>query len=101
MAVSQRPGADVGFGEPTQNPAWKTLPSWAVVGTADNTIGPTGAALMAQRSGAEVTEIDASHVVMMSQPQAVADVILTAVTAVGAGDGAGTDSTEVAAPSTS
>ena len=39
MAVSQRPGADVGFGEPTQNPAWKTLPSWAVVATADNAIG--------------------------------------------------------------
>jgi pimeloyl-ACP methyl ester carboxylesterase len=100
MAVSQRPGADVGFAEPTQNPAWKTLPSWAVVATADNAIGPTGAALMAQRSGAEVTEIDASHVVMMSQPQAVADVILTAVTAVGAGDDAATDSTEVAATAT-
>jgi pimeloyl-ACP methyl ester carboxylesterase len=96
MAVSQRPGADVGFAEPTQNPAWKTLPSWAVVGTGDNTIGPTGVALMAQRSGAEVTEIDASHVVMMSQPQAVADVILTAVTAVGAGGGA-TESTAATA----
>jgi pimeloyl-ACP methyl ester carboxylesterase len=100
MAVSQRPGADIGFGEPTQNPAWKTLPSWAVVGTGDNTIGPSGALLMAQRSGAEVTEIDASHVVMISQPQAVADVILAAVTAVGTGGGA-PDSTEVAAPSTS
>jgi pimeloyl-ACP methyl ester carboxylesterase len=100
MAVSQRPGADVGFGEPTQNPAWKTLPSWAVVGTADNAIGPTGVKLMAQRSGAEVTEIDASHVVMMSQPQAVADVILAAVAAVGTGGGA-TDNTEMTAPSTS
>ena len=100
MAVSQRPGADVGFGEPTHDPAWKTLPSWAVVGTGDNTIGPSGALLMAQRSGAEVTEIDGSHVVMMSQPQAVADVILTALAAVGTGGGA-TDSTEVAAPSTS
>ena len=100
MAVSQRPGADVGFGEPTQNPAWKTLPSWAVVGTADMTIGPSGALLMAQRSGAEVTEIDASHVVMISQPQAVADIILAAVTAVGTG-GASYASTEVAAASTS
>jgi pimeloyl-ACP methyl ester carboxylesterase len=100
MAVSQRPGADVGFGEPTHNPAWKTLPSWAVVGTADNTIGPTGVKLMAQLSGAEVTEIDASHVVMISQPQAVADVILAAVSAVGASDGAGTDSSEVAATAT-
>jgi pimeloyl-ACP methyl ester carboxylesterase len=98
MAVSQRPGADVGFAEPTQNPAWKTLPSWAVVGTGDKTIGYSGASLMAQRSGAEVTEIDASHVLMISQPQAVADVILTAITAVGT-DGGAPDSTEVAAPS--
>ena len=100
MAVSQRPGADVGFGEPTTNPAWKTLPSWAVVGTGDYTIGPTGAALMAQRSGADVTELDASHVVMISQPQAVADVILTAITAIGT-DGGAIESTEVAVPSTS
>jgi hypothetical protein len=56
---------------------------------------------MAQRSGAEVTEIDASHVVMISQPQAVADVILAAVTAVSGGDGGAPESTEVAAPSTS
>ena len=82
MAVSQRPAADVGFGEPTTNPAWKTLPSWAVVATADNAIGPTGASAMAARSGAQVTEVDASHVVMISQPQAVADVILAAVAAV-------------------
>jgi pimeloyl-ACP methyl ester carboxylesterase len=98
MAVSQRPGADVGFGEPTTNPAWKTLPSWAVVGTGDYTIGPSGALLMAQRSGAEVTEIDASHVLMISQPQVVADVILNAITAVGT-DGGATESTGVAAPS--
>ena len=71
-----------------------------MVATADNTIGYTGVKLMAQRSGAEVTEIDASHVVMISQPQAVADVILTAVAAVGAGDDAGTDSTEAAATAT-
>ncbi len=82
MAVSQRPAADVGFGEPTTNPAWKTLPSWAVVATADNAIGPTGASFMAGRSGAQITEVDASHVVMISQPQAVADVILAAVAAV-------------------
>ena len=55
---------------------------------------------MAQRSGAEVTEIDASHVVMMSQPQAVADVILNALAAISTGGGA-TDSTEVSSFSTS
>ncbi len=79
MAVSQRPGSAVGFGEPTQNPAWKTLPSWAIVSPNDVTIGPAGERLMAERAGAVIVEIDGSHVVMMSQPQAVADVILSAL----------------------
>jgi pimeloyl-ACP methyl ester carboxylesterase len=82
MAATQRPAADVAFGEPTKSPAWKTLPSWAVVGTADKVIGVSGARLMAQRAGAHTTEVDGSHVVMISQPKAVADVILTAVKAV-------------------
>ena len=36
---------------------------------------------MAERAGAKITEVDASHVVMVSQPQTVADVILEAVAA--------------------
>jgi pimeloyl-ACP methyl ester carboxylesterase len=84
MAVSQRPGAGEGFGEPTQGTAWKTLPSWAVIGTADKTIGVTGLRLMAGRAGAQVTEIEgASHVAMISQPAVVVDVIKTALAAVG------------------
>jgi pimeloyl-ACP methyl ester carboxylesterase len=84
MAVSQRPGAGEGFGEPTQGTAWKTLPSWAVFGTEDKTIGITGLRLMAGRAGAQITEVEgASHVIMMSQPTAVADVIRTALGAVG------------------
>jgi pimeloyl-ACP methyl ester carboxylesterase len=82
MAVSQRPGGAIGFGEKTQAAAWKSLPSWAVVGTADVTIGVSGLRLMAGRAGAQVTEIDASHVAMISQPKAVADVIRAAVGAV-------------------
>ncbi|MGH2558488.1 MAG: alpha/beta fold hydrolase [Thermomicrobiales bacterium] len=83
MAVSQRPGSALGFGEPSGVPGWKTLPSWAVVATADKTIGVTGERLMAQRAGAITVEIDASHVVMISQPKAVADLILTAAGSVG------------------
>jgi pimeloyl-ACP methyl ester carboxylesterase len=82
MAVSQRPGAAIGFGEPTQNPAWKSLPTWAVVTPSDWTIGPAGERLMAERAGAQITEIEGSHVVMLSQPQAVTEVILAAVEAV-------------------
>jgi pimeloyl-ACP methyl ester carboxylesterase len=82
MAVSQRPLAEASFGEKTKNPAWKTLPSWAIISPNDLTIGPSGERFMAERSGAAITVLDASHVVMLSQPQAVADVILTAVDAV-------------------
>ncbi len=79
MAVSQRPGADIGFGEPSGPAGWKTLPSWAVIATGDKTIGVTGERLMAERAGAITVEVDASHVVMMSQPAAVADLIRTAL----------------------
>jgi pimeloyl-ACP methyl ester carboxylesterase len=79
MAVSQRPGDAAGFGEKSQAAAWKTLPSWAVIGTADKAVGITGLRLMAGRAGAITKEIDASHVAMISQPTAVADVIRTAL----------------------
>lgn len=79
MAVSQRPGGEAGFGEPSGPAGWKTLPSWAVVATADLTIGVTGERLMAERAGAITVEVDASHVVMISQPAAVADLIKTAI----------------------
>ena len=82
LAVSQRPLAGVSFGEPTQDPAWKTLPLWAVISPSDFVIGPAGERFMAERAGATITEIDASHAMMISQPQVVADVILTAAAAV-------------------
>jgi pimeloyl-ACP methyl ester carboxylesterase len=82
LAVSQRPLAGVSFGEPTRNPAWKTLPTWAIISPGDFVIGPAGERFMAERAGATITEVEASHAMMISQPQAIADVILTAVAAV-------------------
>jgi pimeloyl-ACP methyl ester carboxylesterase len=82
MAATQRPVAELAFTEPNGAPAWKDLPSWAVVGTADKAAGTDVTRAMAERAGATITEIDASHVVMVSQPQAVTDVILGAVAAV-------------------
>jgi pimeloyl-ACP methyl ester carboxylesterase len=83
LAVSQRPAADIGFGEPAAVAGWKTIPSWAAVATADVTIGYEALTAMATRAGATITEIDASHAVAVSQPKAVAEVILAAVTSVG------------------
>ncbi len=82
LAATQRPLAEVTFAEPTTAPAWKALPTWAVVPTGDKTVGSDVERSMAERAGATITEIDASHVVMISQPQAVTDVIMTAIAAV-------------------
>jgi pimeloyl-ACP methyl ester carboxylesterase len=82
LAVSQRPLAGISFGEPTRDPAWRSLPSWAVISPSDFVIGPSGERFMAERAGATITEIEASHAMMISQPQAVTNVILTAIDAV-------------------
>jgi pimeloyl-ACP methyl ester carboxylesterase len=79
MAATQRPVAELAFGEPTGEPAWKSLPSWAVVPTGDKAAGSDVVRSMAERAGATITEAEGSHVIMMSQPQVVADVILTAL----------------------
>ena len=83
MAATQRPVAELAFAEPNGEPAWKNLPSWAVVPTGDKAAGADVVRSMAERAGAEITEVEGSHVIMISQPQAVADVILAAVAAVG------------------
>jgi pimeloyl-ACP methyl ester carboxylesterase len=79
MAATQRPVAELAFSEPSGEPAWKTLPAWAAVPTGDKAAGSDVVRSMAERAGATITEVDASHVVMMSQPQEVADVVLTAL----------------------
>jgi pimeloyl-ACP methyl ester carboxylesterase len=83
MAATQRPVSEVAFSEPNGEPAWKKLPSWAVVATGDKAAGADVVRSMAERAGAKITEVEGSHVIMISQPQAVTDVILTAVAAVG------------------
>jgi pimeloyl-ACP methyl ester carboxylesterase len=83
MAATQRPVAEAAFSDPAGPPAWKSLPSWAIVATADKAAGTDVVRSMAQRAGATITEIEGSHLIMVSQPQAVADVILGAVAAVG------------------
>jgi pimeloyl-ACP methyl ester carboxylesterase len=75
MADSQPPLAGSVFGSSVSQAAWRTKPSWNVVATEDQTIPPDGQRFMAQRAGSEVTEIKACHVVFMSQPPAVAQII--------------------------
>ena len=83
IAAAQRPVAELAFTEQSGPPAWKGLPSWAVVGAGDKAAGADVVRAHAQRAGATITEIEASHVVMISHPQEVTDVILEALEAVG------------------
>ncbi len=82
MAATQRPVAELAFSEPSGVPAWKSLPAWAVVATGDKAAGSDVIRSMASRAGATITEVEGSHVIMISQPQVVTGVILTAVAAV-------------------
>jgi pimeloyl-ACP methyl ester carboxylesterase len=59
-------------------PAWKSLPTWFLVATADEAIPPDAERLFAQRMGATTVEVDSGHVAMVSHPDEVADLILTA-----------------------
>ena len=62
--------------------AWRTKPSWAVFGTADQPIAPQLHRFSYERAGSKVTEVEgASHFLMLSQPDAVAGVIREAVMA--------------------
>ena len=81
MAAAQRPVAESAFSEPNGEPVWKMLPSWAVVATGDKAAGADVVRSMAERAGAQITEADGSHVIMVSQPQVVAEAILTALAA--------------------
>ena len=83
MAATQRPIAELAFSEPCGPPAWRRLPSWAVVATEDKAAGTDLVRSQAQRAGATITEVEGPHVIMISQPDAVAEVILTAAGAVG------------------
>jgi pimeloyl-ACP methyl ester carboxylesterase len=83
MAATQRPIAELAFSEPSGVAAWMTLPSWTVVATGDKAAGSDVIRSMAIRAGATITEVEGSHVIMISQPQAVTDVILSAVASVG------------------
>jgi pimeloyl-ACP methyl ester carboxylesterase len=82
MAATQRPAAELAFTEPSGPPAWKNVPSWTVVATGDKAAGADVIRSMAVRAGAQITEVEGSHVIMISQPQAVTDVILKAIAAV-------------------
>jgi pimeloyl-ACP methyl ester carboxylesterase len=62
----------------TTHAAWRSKPSWYAVSTEDRTINPDLERFMAKRMGAKTIEVKASHVSLISQPDAIANLILEA-----------------------
>ena len=81
-ASAQRPITQTGFEDRVSVAAWRTLPSWYVLATADRAISPDAQRFMAVRARATTVEVDASHAVATSQPQVVADQITVAALSV-------------------
>ncbi len=79
QAAVQAPIATIALTQPTGVPAWETIPSWAVVGTADHAIPLALQLAMAENAHARITEINAPHLSMISDPGAVFSVILHAI----------------------
>jgi pimeloyl-ACP methyl ester carboxylesterase len=79
LAVTQLPIATIALTQKTGVPAWKTIPSWAVVGTADHAIPLALQLAMAHTARAHITRVDAPHLSMISDPRTVTNVILRAV----------------------
>ena len=81
LFAEQRPAALAQFVEPSGPPAWKTIPSWALIGTQDHVIPQALQEMMTNRAGSHVTEVNAGHLSLVTRPEAVTAVILSAVDA--------------------
>ena len=83
LAASQSPTSLLALGEPSSAPAWKSIPSWDLVGKQDRIIPLAQQLMMAHRAHSHITEINSSHLSLISHPAAVTKVILRAIHAVG------------------
>ena len=83
LAATQEPLSTIALSQASGVPAWKTIPSWAVVGTADRVILPAIQLAMARHAHAHITKVHAPHLSMVSNPGVVTRVILKAVHATG------------------
>ena len=83
LAAVQKPIAASEFMDETPfgEPAWKSLPSWFLITQQDQVVPPVAQRLMAKRAGATTREVASSHVSMISHPDVVTELILTAAQA--------------------
>jgi pimeloyl-ACP methyl ester carboxylesterase len=83
VAAAQKPIAGAIFGQSAPAAAWKTIPSWYLLTLQDHAINPALERFYADRMHAHTTEIGASHVVFLSHPREVANLIVQAATSGG------------------
>jgi pimeloyl-ACP methyl ester carboxylesterase len=79
LFAEQRPGAAAQFSEASGEPAWKTIPSWSLIGTEDQVIPSALQEMFSKRAGAPVTTVEAGHLSLITHPAEVTEVILAAV----------------------
>jgi pimeloyl-ACP methyl ester carboxylesterase len=77
----QRPAAAAEFTERSGQPAWKSIPSWALLGTQDHVIPSALQRMMYTRAGAHISRVRAGHLALITRPAKVTHVILSAVKA--------------------
>ena len=75
MRDSQVPINMSAFGTKLKNAAWRSKPSWAVIATEDKAFDQAMLLHMAERIGAKVTKVSASHALFVTQPKIIADTI--------------------------
>ena len=74
LAASQRP-ATLAQDEPSGVPAWRTVPSWYLIGTQDHILPPAAEQAMAEHAGSTISYFDAGHLGLISDPKSVTRVI--------------------------
>jgi pimeloyl-ACP methyl ester carboxylesterase len=79
MAAVQKPLSVASFTAVSGPVAWKTVPSWFLISTADQMIPPAAQEFFAKRMNATTRTIAASHASLVSHPEAVTEIILAAV----------------------
>ncbi|MGX1546133.1 alpha/beta fold hydrolase [Streptomyces adustus] len=78
LAAAQHPLAANALEDPSSAPAWKNIPSWALIGTADKVLPPAEQANLAARAHAHTVEVHAPHLSMVAKPNAVTELITNA-----------------------
>jgi pimeloyl-ACP methyl ester carboxylesterase len=83
MAAVQKPLSIASFTDVSGPVAWKNLPSWFLISTADQMIPPAAQEFFATRMKATTRTVDASHASLVSHPKETVEIILAAAAASG------------------